>query len=332
MKHMNSTQLMADLPLLKPRFQMSYSDKIFSIGSCFADAIAQKLSKDKFQIISNPFGTMYNPISIYQSLYRIRHRILIRLDEIREVNEQYCHFDFHGRFNQQHSQTVFDTINQSINESHNQLKHCTLLIITLGSSQIYTLKESNSVVANCHQISSDKFHERFLTVEETADYLNRIVQITQELGIQKIIWTISPLRYFTANPQSNAYNKGILHLALSKLLEGNNASYYFPSYEIVLDQLRDYRFYDVDLRHPNDLAISIIYEQLLKIILQKNELAVLGEIRQIMKNTDHEIKIKQSTATRKFAQSNLQRMKQLMERHSEIDFSEEIKSFEALIS
>ncbi len=243
----------------KPGFQLTPDDFLFFIGSCFSENISSYLKKTGIDSFSNPFGTVYNTFSIY---YTIKDILELRKYEEADLcfyNGMYFSLNHSGFFSGKDKNVLLETINSTIVSMNDILKKSTVIVVTPGSSVVYEYK--GHIVANCHRIPAKEFVERIQGIDEVV--LN-LIQLQSLLNIYlpqiKVIYTISPIRHYPERLRFNTISKSVLHIAIDMVCK-HTGSYYFPSYEIVLDQLSDYSYYENDLIHINKKAISFIMKR-----------------------------------------------------------------------
>lgn len=243
-------------------FKITHKDKILLLGSCFATNIGERLSSTKFDIVTNPFGVLYNPISIRKSLERLLSEKIYTENDLFELNGLYQSFDHHSCFSDTEVSVCLKKINHSFHNGVKQLKECSLLIVTFGTSFVYSLRKDDRVVSNCHKLPENLFTRRRI------DFLEIISQWQSLIGFLKnknpnirILFTVSPIRHWKDGAHENQLSKASLLLAIDTLSKTTDNVFYFPSYEIMMDELRDYRFYDDDMLHLSSIAIDYIWER-----------------------------------------------------------------------
>ena len=216
----------------------------------------------RFDTLSNPFGTLFNPVSIANALKMCINPELFNEQYIDFFNEKWISYAHHGKFSHPDKETFLQNIRQNLDKAHDFLSSANYLFITFGTAYCYRLIERDLIVANCHKIPANQFEKQLLTIEQIAglyqDLLEQLRQFNPQL---KIIFTVSPVRHLADGFHENQISKSTLHLSVNQLVDNTN-TYYFPSYEMVQDDLRDYRFYAADLCHPSDAAVTYIREKL----------------------------------------------------------------------
>jgi hypothetical protein len=258
------------------------------IGSCFTEHIGKKLNESGFETAINPFGILFNPVSIHRALQRIVSQAYYSEEELFLTHEKrYVSFDHHGRFSGPDLPGVLETINQSINSAYENLKNADVVIITLGSAWVYRLLSSGNVVANCHKVPAKEFAKSLLTSTEIMSALKGIKDCLKQINPNaKVIWTISPVKHLKDGVVENQISKASLIMAVHHLIE-ETEDYYFPAYEIVTDELRDYRFFEKDLAHPNLLAVDYVWERFLKTCFFVDALEKAKEAESLNKLLQH---------------------------------------------
>lgn len=288
--------------------KIDLKDRIYLSGSCFSDEISFHLSESKFQVLANPFGTIYNPISICKPF-------VTELDNNRilENQELYYHWDAHGKIASTTKSGLEKMIMEASNKHTNFLSKTDWLILTFGSSIVYE-KSDGSIVANCHKRPGTEFRQRFLkqeeiklSVEATRNRLHTLRPNAQ------IILTVSPVRHVKDGLIENNRSKAILLDSVHQLTKSFENIHYFPSYEILIDELRDYRFYKHDLVHPNDQAISYVWEKFKEAFFSENTTTVLNDWDKIRRSIQHRPFHANTKAHSKFLDSTLQKLEGLRE-------------------
>lgn len=267
---------------------IKYSDKLFFNGSCFAENIGSLFSEHQFNCMVNPFGVVYNPASVAQSLERIINAKQFNEADLVWHNNLWHHFDLHGSFSSNNKNTLLSSANQSLNTAHQQLKETKLLIVTFGTAWIFQLKNSNQIVANCHKHPASSFLHNILSVNDIYALWQTLVQRLKEFnpGI-RIIMTVSPVRHWKNGAHGNNVSKAVLLLAIEQLIQSNKEIEYFPAYEIMLDELRDYRFYADDMLHPSKIAQSYIFRQFCEYSLDEKASEMVKDVEKINAALNH---------------------------------------------
>jgi len=311
------------MPINKSHLDISYLDKILFLGSCFSENINEKLVERKFDSRSNPFGNTYNPISIFNIIDFVLEEKNYTKEDLFLQNEIWNCYDFHSDMSGLEVENVLRNINEKIIETKTFLKETNVLFITFGTAWVY--ENNNKIVANCHKVPSSQFEKRLLTFEEietkAKSTFAKLKQFNENI---KIVFTLSPVRHLKDGFVENNLSKSILLVAINNLQKEKNISY-FPAYELVIDDLRDYRFYKEDLVHPNYLAINYIFEQFKSVFFTEKTLTLLVKVEKLLKAFQHRINYKETQEYIKF-RKNLE--KQVADLSAvEIDFSKELSNY-----
>lgn len=294
-------------------------DGIFTIGSCFSDAMGTFLHKHKFEVLVNPFGTIFNPTSIFKLLSSSsvdEERIVVR-------NDAYYHYDFHSALTGANRQQLVDTLESAKEKSRSFLANCQWLIITFGTAMVYKLNEDGSTVANCHKLPQALFTKTMLTLEDIQDDFARMYGSLHNDNEQlNIILTVSPVRHTRDGLQQNSLSKALLRVACHNLSETYDNVHYFPSYEIVMDDLRDYRFYKPDMIHPNETAEEYIWDMFQQTYFDQKTKTFIKEWGSICNALNHKPFRPDSEGHQKFLRDTLAKLASFS---SVVDTTEEEK-------
>lgn len=298
------------VPGYNPRIR--YRDTIFMIGSCFTEHINRKLERYKYGICSNPFGILYNPVSMAIALERIVQHRFYDAEELVYHQGLYHSMDHHGSFSGKNAEDVAAKINSSMRQAHDLLKKSTHVFISPGTSKVYTYHPSGQVVGNCHKIPQTAFDYSQLSMDTCIEAFERIYNAVTTISPQTaIIWTISPVRHVRDGLIENQRSKALLIMATDHMLKNHPGSNYFPAYEIMMDQLRDYRFYARDLIHPSEVAIDIIWEIFCDAYLDPHERIHHDAIEKIKRAMEHRWLHQDPEAIRAFAKNQLRQIDEM---------------------
>jgi len=232
-----------------------------TIGSCFADAIGQQLINHKFATLANPFGPVYNPISIHKLLYNAANLCAPDPEQLIQVGELWAHPDYHSRFCRSSAEEVIQAINESTTITNGALAGCGAVVITYGTAIVFESVSTGEVVANCHKLPGKFFRQRLLTIEEIEADFRKIYATLRRQGVGQFILTVSPVRHLKDTLEINGVSKSLLRLACHRISTTEQNTTYFPAYEIMMDDLRDYRFYAEDMIHPSGVAETYIWQK-----------------------------------------------------------------------
>lgn len=317
-------QFRTRIPILKSNNPVRYDSKILSIGSCFAENMAEKFDYFKFQNETNPFGIIFNSVSIEKLFERICKEQWFEEKDVFFHNERWHSFDVHSDLSNADRQELLETLNKAILETNKQLKEATHIIITFGTSWIYRNLEKDEVVANCHKVPHKQFSKELLSVEVIQKSIQNTINLIQSLNPSiHFIFTISPVRHikdgFVENQLSKSHLFTALHFVLkTEHLKGNTE--YFSSYEIMMDELRDYRFYNEDMLHPNQMAIDYIWKLFSENYISQESLTTMQEVDEIQKSLRHRSFNPESEQHQKFLAKLQQKINLLQEKISHIKF------------
>ncbi len=241
---------------------MRHSDKMMLIGSCFSDNIGTKLKDAMVDVVVNPFGTIFNPLSIAGSLHKIIDGEVIAGADLFLANGVWSCYDFHSRFSMANKDAAIERMNRSIAEAHDHLRGCTTLVITLGTAVVYRRRDTGEVVSNCHKVPQQEFTRRLASVDEITEALTAVMARLHEYNDKlRVLFTVSPIRHIADGLEMNSLSKATLRVAINNVVrQFKDFVGYFPAFEIVMDDLRDYRFYAADMVHPSDVAIEYIWQ------------------------------------------------------------------------
>lgn len=320
--------LQTKVSITEPPFKLDHSDKIISLGSCFSDNLANKLSDFKFNIFANPFGVLYNPFSISNALKKIISGTPYNNDVICKNNNQYYSFNHHSTFNNSNKELLLENINNCLAHAHDHYNQTTCLFITFGTAFVYRLKYNNSVVSNCHKLPSDLFIRDLLSPDEIVnEYQQLIDDILLKNPNMKFIFTISPVRHLRNSAYENSVSKSHLFCALHKILNSNKSTYYFPSYEIMIDELRDYRFYADDMTHPSTIAQTYIFNKFKSYVISDNITDFFKNYEAIIKARQHKLMTNNPKSIEKFNASIIKKINMISNKYPFLDFSSDLTFF-----
>ncbi|MGD1320120.1 GSCFA domain-containing protein [Chryseobacterium sp. 2R14A] len=243
--------------------KIEIEDKIFSIGSCFASEMSDFFDKGQLQTVNNPFGTIFNPFSINNSVKRLHDSAFYHEDELIAYHDEFISLDHHTSFDTRYIHQTLDKINAKIEEGNRFLQETNWVIITYGTSFIYEFEPKKKLVANCHKIPQKFFEKRLLTNQELTDSIYDTIINLKDICKDdvQILFTVSPVRHTKDGMTENQLSKSKLITTVHEVVSQFENCHYLPIYEILMDDLRDYRFYKEDLIHPNSQAVNYIFEK-----------------------------------------------------------------------
>ncbi len=290
---------------IKPFTQrIDYSHKILALGSCFADAVGGRLKRAKFCIEVNPTGVLFNPASISMALRRFIDKTYVDVSELREGAQGWFHYDFHSSLSGDTPQEALDNINNAIEVGHKAVRSADWIIVTLGTSWIYRLVESGEVVASCHKQPSVKFVRERMSVDQVVEILEGVLR--ELIDTKNIILTLSPIRHVADGLAENSLSKATLRVAIDELtMRYPERINYFPSYEIFIDDLRDYRFYGEDMVHPSKVGVDYVWDKFREGVVSEGCNLLIDKVINIVRATEHIPYNPKSTAHKQFCVSQL---------------------------
>lgn len=317
-------ELQTKIPLQSADNPLDYQSKVVLLGSCFVENMGAKLDYFKFQQKQNPFGIMFHPLAIEKLVQRAVQDEPYLPNEIFEQDGIWRCFDAHSDLRSNHPESLLQLLNQRLNETKEALENASHIIITLGTAWVYKHMASEKIVANCHKVPQKQFNKKLLSVQEIEESLSRLVKLILNLNPNaRIIFTISPVRHlkdgFMENQQSKAHLITSLHSILSSRAKSRGV-FYFPSYEIMMDELRDYRFYGKDMVHPNELAVDFIWEKFKLVWISETAYPVMDEVETIQKGLQHRPFNPDSEAHKKFKTSLETKITYLQEQYPFMKF------------
>ena len=313
--------------------KIRHTDKILLAGSCFTEHIGTFLGNAKFKTLVNPNGIIFNPVSIVKAITSWIENREYENKDLFQHNDGWHSWDHHSHFSHRDAGRGLENINTSIQAAHRFLKEAGWLIITLGSAFVYELKEKdNFIVANCHKMPGERFRKRLLVPEEIIAAFGNLVYRLQLLNPElKIIFTISPVRHIRDGVVENNRSKAVLIQAVHHLVEKLDNLHYFPAYEIVMDELRDYRFYAEDMVHPNETAIRYVAEQFQKACIDPEIFPLIKELQKLDAAMKHRPFDAESALHQQFLQAHLKKAAALKEKYPYMDMKKEIAYFSHFI-
>ena len=275
------------VPISKTAKSITYYTPIVSLGSCFAVNMAQKFAYYKFPITVNPFGVLFDPLAIENILQHTIENSRYTAEDFFLHNELWHSFDFHSDMSQPSLKEAIQLANSQQIQLQQALQEASFCFITLGTAWVYIYNSTDTIVANCHKLPSQHFSKRLLSVEEITESLSHIIALLKQFNPSiTIVFTISPVRHIKDGFFENQVSKSQLFAALYPLIT-DNKSLYFPAYELLLDELRDYRFYANDMVHPSEIAINYIWERLVATYIETATQADMKQVDSIQKGLSH---------------------------------------------
>lgn len=308
--------------------KITYSDRVMFIGSCFASSIGSQMEMGHMPVMINPSGSVYNPVSVCNTLETITKEKEFTLEDLHFHKGMYLSFYHYTDFSSEDSSTVLKKINIKSKEASDILKQARFLFITFGTARVYEFIKSNLIVSNCHKIPADQFNSRLLSVDEIVTLWSEQLDKLQSLfpGL-KVVFTISPVRHWKDGAHGNQVSKSVLIVAINELMKHKTSPGYFPAYELVMDDLRDYRFYNDDMLHPSSSAINYIWESFTGCYMDNNTINTWKEIVKITKAFNHRLNTDSLFNRKQFAEKMLKQISEMKSKVPDIDFSMEENHF-----
>jgi hypothetical protein len=311
-------------------WNIDYQSPSIFMGSCFSDHIGGMLLKYKFPVMLNPFGVLYNPISLSSSMNIMLDKHEIKKEELINRGQIWHSFQFHGSFSDSSEERVLEKCNKSINDSHFFLEKAQFLFITFGTAWVFRYKETGKIVSNCHKLPATSFDRFRLTVDEIKEeWISILSKIHTKNPTLKIIFTVSPIRHFKDGAHENQLSKSTLLLAIDEIIKTypNKQIGYFPSYELINDELRDYRFYDSDMVHISETGIRFIFEKFKSAFFSELTSTCFDQIKSVVQAMEHRILSNDIQSINQFSQSIISKIEKLKSSYPYINFREEIEHF-----
>lgn len=310
----------------KSDFKVSYHSKILMLGSCFVENIGNLLTQNKYNTSVNPFGVIYNPISVGNSLQILIDNKQFTEEDLNFSNELFFSYSHHGSFSHKNADECLKKINAKINTSSVDLAGADLLFVTFGTAWVYELTDSGEIVSNCHKQPESIFNRYRLDVDEIVCFYKKLILSLSLFNPQlKIVFTVSPIRHWKDGAHGNQLSKSTLLLAVDQLVQLFDHVSYFPSYEIVMDELRDYRFYHEDMIHMNSTSVKYIWDRFTDTFMEKHTLDYMKKIQKIISAAQHRPFNPNTESHQKFIQSTFLNMEMLEKQLPNLSFGTERK-------
>ncbi len=301
--------------------EIDYRSSTLLLGSCFADSIGGKLTEAKFPAVVNPVGVLFNPLSICAALDRFAACERVELSELHQGRGgEWFHFDFHGSLSRNCAEEAKKAMDAAVERGHKALMAADTIMLTLGTAWIYELASSGRVVANCHKEPSQLFERRAMSVEQITQVLSAQVE---RYADKHFIFTLSPVRHLSDGLDQNSLSKSTLRVAISEVVARYDNASYFPAYEILVDDLRDYRFYADDMLHPSAQAVDYIWSKFADSQLSaqaREQMKIIGEVVRAAAHRPFSV---ESSAHQGFCRRQLE----VINRYPNIDFGKEYEYF-----
>lgn len=317
--------LFLNAPACKSEISISHPEHCLLMGSCFTENIGERLIQAKFNCNVNPFGIIYNPISLANSLNKIINKVVYSEQDLLENNGKFFSFDHHGSFSSFNQEECLDKINNEITCAHQHLLETKIVVVTLGTAWAYETIENNKLVANCHKLPAKNFTKRLLSVDEI---LHVWIPMVEQLKNINFIFTVSPVRHINDGLHENNISKSVLHLAIHQLISNHNNCHYFGAYEMVIDELRDYRFFKEDMIHPSNQAIDYIWNKFADTYFNKQTQQLNQRIEKLQQAVNHRPFNFDSESHQKFVKEQIHQMELICTEFPFLNFEKEIQQIQ----
>jgi hypothetical protein len=309
------------VPISRYKNPIEYHSKILSLGSCFAENIGDKFQYFKFQITTNPFGIIFNPDAIENLVSRVFNNQKFTENDIFFHNNLWHCYEVHSELSHPDKETFLTNLNLKNQQSHNLIIQSTHIIITYGTSWVYRNKQSGKIVANCHKVPQNQFEKEILSAEIIEKSIKNTVDLIQKVNPKcHFIFTISPVRHIKDGFIENNISKSHLIAAIHSSSFQLPTSSYFPSYEIMMDELRDYRFYAEDMLHPSQMAIDYIWQRFSETTISNESHSIMQEVDNIQKGLAHRPFNPNSACHQEFSKNLIKKMNTLASKFPQIQF------------
>lgn len=311
------------VPLSYTGKKITYEDKILCLGSCFAVNIGEKFKMYQFQQTINPFGILFHPKAIEKLIEYAVKGYVFTASDVFEHQEIWSSFVAHSDLNELEQEDIVAKLNVKLFDLQVALRESTFITLTFGTAWVYELKETGELVANCHKIPNTQFTKRILSYSEVAKSYHTILTLIRSINNDaQVLCSISPVRHIKDGFVENQRSKSILHAALHETLEGleDTKMYYIPVYEILMDELRDYRFYTEDLIHPNAMAIQYIWERFVNQYVDEEMHGVMKKVEEVQKGLNHRPFNPTAEQHLKFLDTLIEKIDDLLERYPFMSF------------
>lgn len=304
---------------------INYNSKILSLGSCFAVNMAEKLDYFKFQNTCNPFGILFHPLAIEKLIDLAVSGKQFTKEDVFFHNERWHSYDVHSDWSNSNKEELITNLNTVVQSTYQQISEATHIIITYGTSWVYRNIESNTIVANCHKVPQKQFYKEILSIETIENSIQNTINLIQKVNPKTtIIFTVSPVRHLKDGFVENQVSKAYLITAIYKILQSEicnlKSAIYFPSYEIMMDELRDYRFYAEDMLHPNSVAINYIWKRFSEATISPESYSIMEEVETIQKGLQHRPFNSNSESHQQFLSKLQDKIAKIQKQFPEIQF------------
>jgi hypothetical protein len=314
-------------------FKIRYDDRVMFIGSCFASSIGEHMEEGKMAVMINPAGTVYNPVSVCNTLDTITTGREFKKDDLHFHDGMWLSFFHYTDFSSEDPEKALEKINGKLVEASDFLNKSRFLFITFGTGRIYRWKKTGLIVSNCHKIPSEQFTSELLSVYEIVSLWTKQLDTLNSLFPQlKVVFSISPVRHWKDGAHNNQISKSVLFLAVEELLDHSSHPQYFPAYELVMDDLRDYRFYNDDMLHPSSAAINYIWNAFTGSYFDNKTMNIWNEVVKITKACSHRFHTNSGFKKKIFAEQMLKQISEIEIKFPSVNLSAEHSYFITMLN
>lgn len=313
--------------------KISYRTPVMFIGSCFATAVGSRMQAGNMPVMVNPAGTVYNPVSVSNTINALISPAKYEAESLYRHGSRWISFDHYTDFSSDDSQKVIEKISRREEEARKFISDARFLFITFGTARVFRWKETGRIVSNCHKIPASNFSHELLTPDEIVSlWIGLLDKLKTSFPELKVVFTISPVRHWKDGAHGNQVSKSVLLLAVERLLDHPSSPGYFPAYELVMDDLRDYRFYGADLLHLSDTAVDYIWEAFIRCYFDDYSGTLWHEVAGISKAVSHRILTDDRNEIRNFAEGMLAKIEQIKSKYPSVSLDREKNYFMGLMS
>jgi hypothetical protein len=305
--------------------KISYFTKSLFMGSCFADNIGNIMAGFKFPILLNPFGTLFNPASLADNISNLVTGKEFSSNDLLYHNGLWLSLSHYTGFTNPNRDACLSSINNSVKAASVWLQHCDFLVLTFGTAWAYLYNETGKLAANCHKLPSSAFTRIFLEPDDIVARYNTLLPILKEYNPNiRVIFTLSPVRHWSDGAENNQLSKSVLHYSIHEIMKKHNHTFYFPAYEIFMDELRDYRFYAIDMLHPSELGSNYVWERFCDAWVDEPSKKIMAQVTAVLKAVGHRPLHAETATHKKFLQNTRRQIERLTTLYPFLDFSNEV--------
>jgi hypothetical protein len=276
------------IPIPAAPFRLDWQSPLLALGSCFAREVCGILAADGLPVERNPLGTVYHPAPLAEQLQRFADKRFFRREDLVECDRGWASLQAHGQFAARDAAVALESLNQAVGAGAEAYTDARVLVLALGSAWCYRLRETGRAVANCHRMGAGLFDRVCSGVDEVVAVLDPVMRrFLEGRPDRAVVLTVSPVRHLRDNARENTLSKAVLHLAVDRLCNAGSGVHYFPAWELMMDELRDYRFYTEDLAHPAPIAVEYISHRFAEAWLSPETLVLLEELAAVRTALEH---------------------------------------------